>query len=257
MKDKEKKACGHEILARGEALMRQRDFDSALSTLQPFVQEHQVEQPSRIHLSARLLMGVCCFEMGQLQDALEHFAIGAANANKCGETEMVGTFHHEMSMVAYRQGNLQTSLDHCRKAVSILLEASVHEFRKGFLVYYDFDLDSIAPMLNQQAVLYQALGDFENAKIILDILRNTSHKSCNLEFLSTVLHESGLVQFELGLQSQGLADLFEALAIKTALGQDRSAAMTLHNLRSCLLKHPDSLTDPRLVQVLQCRGRFP
>lgn len=238
-------------LKSAHSLMQQHDYAEALSNLELVFDHLKEPEYAEYYESALLFMGVCCYEMGQLDKALSCLDEGLKHARKDGTPNEIATFLHELSMVAYKRGDLSKSLELCQESLGIKIEYSVTKVRHGLLEYYEYDINNVAPVLNHLAVLYQENGDLGKAKELLEIVKTNCEKIYDLHLLGVVLNELGIISFEVGLYSEGVLCFLESVALKARLGFTDGIKITLLNLRSSLHRHPQALRDLRVRYLLE------
>jgi len=244
-----------------QKLLARRDYKSAREALLPGVLE-ALDDKNRDFLdevAVRLLgpalhmLGTCDFELEGPDEAREAFELGLGLAVSLQDELLTASFLHELSLVAYKQGNLDEALRFCKESIEKAIDNAFVEIGQGLTPgYIDFDLNQLGVNLNQLAVLYQETGKFDQALDILTIVRAHCERVYNLELLGGVLNELGMTCFALGRYSEGVRYFLESIKIKAKQGQNSAAiAKSTLNLQVCLANYPEALRSEDVSQSLK------
>lgn len=96
--------------------MLQKSYEEALSVLDLLIDDLKQPEYDAYYISALLSIGICCFEIGQLDKSWISLKEGLTHARKNNDPNTIAEFLHEMSIVAYKSGDLVKSLNLCKES---------------------------------------------------------------------------------------------------------------------------------------------
>ncbi len=240
------------LLHEAERCVRDRRYAAARRLLSPAMDSLREKEDPASLCHALLLVGTCQFELGVIPEAKKLFAEGleVATRNRCDQ--WIPTFLHELSLVAYKEGELTDSISFCERSIDMSIDIAFVEIGQGITDgYVDYDLNQLGGALNHLCVLYQEAGNYEKALSILNMLRANCERTSNIDLLGVVLHELALASFAVGRYTEGAQFFVDSIREKKKVGNFAGINNSLRSLQTCLLKYPDSLKDSEVLNFLK------
>jgi len=244
-----------------QKFLDRRDYKSAkkavlllLSELLEKEDRNLMDKKSTRYLASALLMlGTCEFEIAGADSARPIFEDGLNLAASLQDNILTAVFLHELSLVAYRQGRMDESLQYCEDSISGAIDHAFVEIGQGLTPgYVDFDLNQLGGSLNHLAVLCQETNQFDKALDILIILKAHCERVYNLDLLGAVLGELGLTCFAAGKYAEGVRFFFDSIKTRAKQGNNSPGiSRSVLNLQACLAKYPAALQDQDVSRTLR------
>lgn len=179
-------------------------------------------------------LGIGYCEVGPLTKARTYLEEGL-NLARTGENQsLIHRFLHELSLVAFQEKRLSDSMSLSSEALSIGLAAD----------------DDVGNTIMHVAVLFQMSRKFNEAKEVLQTVRANCERNLDIQLLSRILNELGLVEFEIGNYQMGVKSFIESISLKQILGDSRGMQKTVTNLKGCFMRFPNAMKDPEVKRII-------
>jgi tetratricopeptide (TPR) repeat protein len=179
-------------------------------------------------------LGTAYYELNQIEDARVCYEESLNLAREAGDKQAIATCLNELSMVAGHEGNLERAIKLSRESIQVGLDEGLE--------------NSVA--LHNLSILYQETRQFEEAKEILEIVKESCESRYDLEGLGKALNELGLVYYELKDSVKAIASLYQSIMVKRQIGDAYGAQVSLRNLGMCVQTHPETLSNPEVIRLL-------
>ena len=234
------------LLDEAQKSVENREYEKAITLLEPLIED--LRHSGYInHLSEALLnIGVSFMELNQIKKSKAYFEEGLKvemGRRRCNESR-ISSFLHELSLIAYVDGQLEESISLCEEAIRYAIRRPIIIVKKGFVQYQKYEIGSFSINLHHLAILYQETKQLDKAGEVLEILRVNCERNYDLKHLGGVLNELGLLYCKRGNLIDGIRYLKKSIEIKKKIGDEHGIQLTLQNLFSISLIDPVILLHP-------------
>ncbi|MCL2053359.1 MAG: hypothetical protein FWG90_02805 [Oscillospiraceae bacterium] len=232
---------------KAKKLISEHKYDKAYVVLKSF---HPSENEMNTYY---MLLGVSSFELDNFDEALDAYKSLLSLYNEeesveqlLGKSEVL----YELSLTYFRMYEttkdtvfLTESIDSCKNAIKLCLGKISIEKTVGLMTYHKESIEPYFRCFIQLAVLYQSSNNEERAIALLNALKAYCVHNCEPQYLGVIYDELGNTYNLLGDSQIALGHYTKALAIKTKLGNERSAEYSYRNIARCLASNPGIMND--------------
>ena len=145
-----------------------------------------------------------------------------------------GKLLHELALLCQQQGDLEAAIRHCRQGIDLELEGEGEPFKS----------------LQTLAVLYQMTRRFDEAREMLELVRESCESRLDFEYLGMALRELGRAAFLSGEVGVAAGFFSHAGSLERRAGNKAGAQMSGMCLEGC------AAVDPSLRDRPALRGFF-